>query len=364
MKVKLLVLWVVLSYTTSAFSTSVTLVIPDRVGPEFWALVDHVSKAAAKDLDIDLEVIYGADNRFANLEIIEKVTQRPQKTDYIVFRPFYGNAEVIFNKLEASGIHFVTLEQAFSGEEAKQLQRPKQKYKHWIGEVNFNNVAGGKLLLDALIEALRATQPDAIPSITGLGGDFDNLSLARQQPLVQMQKAGDTILNQVFPTYWNPGNVASNFQIILERYPQTNIFWCAGDQLALETLNQYRILSERPALIGGFDWLPDALLKIKQGEMTASVGGHFLMGAIALTKIVDFDNNIDRFGTQSEPYSFELITQKNIDKYLHFMLEQNWQNVDFKQFTASKTKQHPKALTMQNIIDTYQNIGESYTLKK
>jgi ABC-type sugar transport system substrate-binding protein len=339
-----------LVFSNVACAINVSLIIPDNKGPAFWALVHQISAAAAERVDVNLEVIYGGENRYSVRSIIEEITARKNKPDYLIFRPFYGNATIVFDKVEASGIHFVTLEQAFSGDEAKQLQRPQQKYKYWIGEVSYDNASGGQLLLDALLSELQIQQPKLKASITAIGGDFDNLSQTREFALTQMQHNRDPRFNQVFPSHWNPNSLKENMDLILERYPTTNIFWCAGDQLGIETLKQYRQLSNKPIVIGGFDWLPEALTKIKQGELSASVGGHFLMGAIAIIKIVDFQNGIDRFSTHPESYQFELITRQNVDTYLDFLQKNNWDHVAFEQFSSSKTERTPLPLTVNNII--------------
>ena len=337
-------------FSQFAFATKIILVIPDEEGPAFWNMVHQVSAASAKSLDVELEVIYGGANRFATRSIIDNIVARPIKPDYLIFRPFHGNAVATFERIEARGISFVTLEQAFSGEEAKKLQHPKQKYQHWIGEITYDNVRGGELLLNTLLAEQRIRSPTIKPSIIGIGGDFDNLSLSRQQVLTNIELSNEGNLNQVFPTYWDPQNVASNFAMMSKRYPDTNIFWCAGDQLALEALKQFQLLSNKPIVVGGFDWLPDALLKIQQGEYTASVGGHFLMGAIAITNILDYQHGIDRFLTHPNRYDFEVITKENVSSYLNFMNQQKWQEVNFKQFSAYRSGGEVQAITMLNII--------------
>jgi ABC-type sugar transport system substrate-binding protein len=350
MTIKVLAVVMMFLFSHLAFATNIILLVPDNKGPAFWSMVHQVSAAAAKSVSVQLEVIYGAENRFTTLEIIEDIVARPIKPDYLIFRPFRGNATTVFDLVEATGIAFVTLEQAFSGKEASVLQRPKQKYKYWIGEVAYDNANGGALLLNALLKEHGIRHPDIKPSIIGIGGDFDNLSTSREQVLTDLDRRSDVRINQVFPTYWDPKNVASNFEMMLKRYPQTNIFWCAGDQLALETLEQYQQLFQKPTIIGGFDWLPEALLKIQQGDLAASVGGHFLMGAIAITKIFDYQHGIDRFSEQSKFYDFEVITKKNVNSYLDFMQQKKWQEVNFNQFSAFKMGKQPQALTVQNII--------------
>ena len=349
---KIIALITALLFSQLIFATQVILIIPDEKGPVFWNLVHQVSAASAKSLDVQLEVIYGGKNRFSTLEIIEGIVARPIKPDYLIFRPFYGNAASVFDRVEAKGISFVTLEQAFSGKEALELQRPKQKYKTWIGEVAYDNANGGVLLLNALLKEHRIRHPAVKPSIIGMGGDFDSLSISRQQVLTNLDSSDDVGLNQIFPTYWDPKNITVNFEMMLERYPHTNIFWCAGDQLALATLEQYQQLVNKPTVVGGFDWLPDALLKIQQGKLTASVGGHFLMGAIAISKIVDYQHGIDRFSAQPRFYDFDVITKDNVNSYLNFMQHKKWHKVNFNQFSAYKIGHKPQPLTMQNIIES------------
>jgi ABC-type sugar transport system substrate-binding protein len=343
---------IILLFSQFAFATKVILIIPDKKGPAFWKMVHQVSAVSAESLDVQLEVIYGGDNRFATLEIVEDIIARPIKPDYLIFRPFHGNATSIFDLIEARGILFVTLEQAFSGQEAMELQRPKQKYKNWIGEVAYDNANGGTLLLNALLKEHGIRYPAVKPSIIGMGGNFDRLSIFRQQALANLGRSADLDLNQIFPTYWDPKNIATNFEKMLQRYPQTNIYWCAGDQLALATLEQHQLVSNQPTVLGGFDWLPEALLKIQLGELTASVGGHFLMGAIAITKIVDYQNGMDRFLSHPNLYNFEVITKEHVDSYLNFMQQKKWQEVNFNQFSAFKMGEEPPSLTMQNIINS------------
>ena len=338
-----------------AFATNVTLIIPDKKGPAFWNMVHQTSVASAKSLGVHLEVIYGGSNRFSTLEIIEDIIARPIKPDYLIFRPFHGNAVNVFDQIEARGILFVTLEQAFSGKEAIELQQPQKKYKNWIGQVAYNNANAGALLLDVLLKEHSVRQPNVTPSIIGMGGSFDNLSITRQQALTRLESLDNVHLNQIFPTYWDPKNIATNFVTMLERYPQTNIFWCAGDQLALETLKQYQLLSNKPIVVGGFDWLPEALLKVQQGKLTASAGGHFLMGAIAISKVIDYQHGIDRFLVQPKFHDFEIVTKHNVDSYLNFIQQERWREVNFTQFSAFKMGHEPVPLTLQNMVKSVKN---------
>ena len=339
-----------------AENLKITFIVPDENGSVFWQMVTENSKAAAKTLGIDLEIIHSDNNRFTYKAKLEKIVQRMRKPDYIILRPFQGTVEGTFNLLEKNKIPFVTLERAFFDLESENLGAPKQKYKHWIGQIIYDNVAGGKLLKDALIREYFVKNPSEIMHITGIGGGHDTLSLNRQSSLEDVLLDGATqpiIVNQIFPTLWETALVAQRFTQIMRRYPKTNAFWCAGDALALEVFKQLQREGIDNMLIGGFDWLPEALQQIEAGKFTASVGGHFLMAASAMVKIVDYHQGVDRFILPPLMNDYELITQDNVNEYIDFMNNKAWNNVDFSVFLHSKklsSTAAPPELSVKNMI--------------
>ncbi|MFT4939295.1 MAG: ABC-type sugar transport system substrate-binding protein [Paraglaciecola sp.] len=351
----------VIAWQVNADNLQVTFVVPDGTGPLFWNLVADVSRSVADDLDVDIEVTYSASNRFDSKLVIEKISQRKIKPDYIIFRPFHGNAVKVFDLLESEKIPFVTLEQAFSGEEEKEIGSPQQKYKYWLGQINYDNEAGGELLTIALHKQHQKIWPNQTMSVIGIGGDFDAVSKSRQVYLEGLYKGKqEIVVNQIVPMYWSPVNIARSLRGLHKRYPNTTVYWCAGDQMALEVIRQLHLLlpnQNKRILVGGFDWLPQALKKIKSGDMTASVGGHFLMAGAALLKIVDHHNGINSFLNNPKPELFELIDNENVDIYLPFLNKAPWPEIDFGQFAHSKRKVATvRKLTVANLLQAYEQI--------
>lgn len=361
-KLVMFLLLVLVSIPGGAETLQVSFVVPDEKGPIFWELVADVAASASQDLEVELEVLNSASNRFASKQVIEKIARRQNKPDYLIFRPFQGNAREIFDLLESNKIPFVTLEQAFEDKELAEVGLPQQKYRYWLGQINYDNKAGGILLTNALLKHFRKNYPEDVFYITGISGDFDGVSKARQDNLEAGFPPKDNIfVNQIFPMYWSPIMVKDNFSAIYERYPNTSAYWCAGDQMALEVINQLGKMTrtdDKAILIGGFDWLPQALEKIQTGEMTASVGGHFLMAANAVIKIVDYHYGIDVFSKGQNTQQFELIDNDNVSAYLPFLKQAPWPVVDFRQFSAAKhTGADVKALTVVNLFQAYSKAG-------
>jgi ABC-type sugar transport system substrate-binding protein len=364
MRLKCFIFALLMHFQSAAESLNITFIVPDQNRPTFfWSLVHKVAQSMAEDVDVELEVYYSDNNRFASRAAIKTIISRENKPDYIVFRPFQGNAVEIFDLLESSNIPFVTLEQAFGATEASLIGEPRQKYTSWLGQINYDDFAGGTLLTSALYKHHQKLNPKHTMLVTGIGGDFDQVSMARQANLDYMiGKSGGFKVTQIFPMQWSPYVVRDRFLGIYQRYPKTNTFWCAGDLMAIEVINQLDQIGwpkKNKVLIGGFDWLPEALEQIHQGKMTASVGGHFLMASKAILNIVEYHHGYNVFDTDYKAEQYELIDSDNIDIYLPFMKQAPWPNIDFSQFSRVKSKQpQTKKLTVANVLDAYLQMSE------
>ena len=346
----------VFALTLRAENINVTFVVADTHKSYFYNLVNDVNLAVAKSLGINLEIIHSDSDRFAHVSAIRKIVFRDKKPDYIIFRGFLGNIAKMFDILEQQKIKFITLEQDFTGKDYQFLGTPQQNYKYWMGQINYDDKAGGELLLQALIDAHFVRYPNKKMSITGIGGNTNDQAKNRQSSLDNFnpEKYHNKIhVNQVFLSNWRATQVEKLFSNIYKRYPHTTAYWCAGDQLALSVLKKHQETANTPILIGGFDWIPRMLRKIKTGELTASVGGHFVMVADALVKIIDYENGLNRFILPPFRKQFELITQENIDLYLHSIENSIWNEIDFNDFVFSKNDEHIE-LTVNNMINLHQ----------
>ncbi|MDP7593403.1 MAG: hypothetical protein QF552_12065 [Litorilituus sp.] len=150
--------------------------------------------------------------------------------------------------------------------------------------------------------------------------------------------------------FWKSTIIHERFPLITKRYPKTGVYWCASDQMALEILKEHQATGTHPVIIGGFDWLPEALKKIKSKELSASAGGHFLMATHALIKIVDYHQGIDRFFTPPRMLQFEIISAKNVDKFLPFIEGKHWYKIDFSNYLFSKASKDKPQLTFENMV--------------
>lgn len=328
---------------------NVAFILPDKQGPLFWQLVMEITQHASDDLDINVKFYYSDSDRFATDKMLRSILNKDQEFDYIIFRPFKGNVKRAFNLLEENKVNFVTIENAMSKEESSSLGEPRGKYQHWIGEVKYDNFQGGKLLLAELINAYKQNN-DKSPNVIGIGGDFDSVSLLRQKSLEMLREEPQTEVNllQIFPMQWNPNLVSARMSQITKRYPNADIFWVAGDQMAYEVV-KFLEGTDKQYYIGGFDWLPETLIKIKSGRMTASVGGHLLLGAQAIVKVHEHFNGI-RHRHSEGLFQYEAINIDNVDEFIEFFENKRWRKLDFNRFSHVNNDNAEK-LSVANLMD-------------
>lgn len=327
------------AFTSSA--VNVVFVNPSVPGTAFWDRVTDTAIAAANDLDIELKVVYGRDNRIYNLEAIQKVIAGANRPNYIIFMPYDGNSEATFNSLERAKIPFVTLERTLHGEEHELIGFPQENYKYWLGEIYHDNIFAGKILAEELIKQARKNKPNKALSIVGISGSYSGESDDRVLGLSNQVKIDkNSKLLQVVPAIWSRERSRLIIHQLASRFGNIDIAWTASDGMALGVMDsiQSNALGNVDIKIGGIDWTVEAIQQVKKGGLSASVGGHFMQTAWAIVKIFDHHNGKQVFkkGDQPKTYDLEVISKNNIDQYLILANKVNWHKVDFAQFSLIK----------------------------
>ncbi len=339
MKILLLILCLIVSSQAAASNAiSVLFVNPSIEGEPFWAKVQAVMEVAAKQNNVKLDVIYGEGNRYIQLAELKKYLQYRATPDYVVLLNYPGGAEQSMSLLEKFNVKFITLEQTITGEERAAILGPQEQFKFWLGEIYHDNFTAGFMLAKALLE--KATAKALTPHVVAINGHYGTESDARSDGLKAYLKQNDLTLNQTVYAGWSKPEAMDKTKKLLKRYPETNIIWSASDLMALGSYTAVKENNEHPYLIGGFDWLRDNLNLIKQNKLTASVGGHYMMGGWALTTLVDYHNG-HPFWHNNTKVEFELgvITQDNINKYEYLIDIDDWSFLNFKQLSLFHTKQ-------------------------
>ena len=147
---KLVLFFIALIFSANSFALNIVFVTPSFPGNPFWDRASAVALACANNLNINLSIVYGKNNRIQQYETVKKITLSQLKPDYVIFSPYGGTAIGEFTLLNDAKIPFVTLERTLGKNEAEQIGLPQTKYGNWLGEIYHDNKSAGKLLADEL----------------------------------------------------------------------------------------------------------------------------------------------------------------------------------------------------------------------
>jgi len=149
----------------------------------------------------------------------------------------------------------------------------------------------------------------------------------------------DVELKQVVYGEWNQERTKKQTIGMLKRYSDIKIIWAANDPMAMGVLDALEFMGKKAGkdvFVGGLNWSSPALSEVKNGKMVTTVGGHFMCGGWSLVLLYDYHNRLDfkrAEGTEVKVNVFGAIDKYNVDNYLKYLGDQNWNKIDFKKFS-------------------------------
>ncbi|MEJ6474700.1 ABC transporter substrate-binding protein [Pseudoalteromonas piscicida] len=325
----LVLLWMICFSATATQSMHVLFVNPSVPGEPFWQRVQGITEAAAKQLNVRLDVIYGEGNRIIQLAELKKYLNYRATPDYVILINYPGGAEESLRLLEKYGINHITLEQTISGPEKRAIGSPKQIYKHWLGELHHDNAQAGYELAKQLYLQAKAQGHDTVYPVA-INGHYGTESDIRSDGAKRFFDEVGVTLQQTVYAGWSKEQAFEKTKKLLIRYPKTNLIWCASDLMAMGAITAVKENTQH-VVFGGFDWLADTFELIEHNKMQASVGGHFMMGGWALVSLYDHFHGHPFWQKHNElAFDLTVITQQNLADYKWIKAAKNWHSIDYK----------------------------------
>lgn len=334
-------IWIAAAFAQPA-PTAVFL-SPDPQGASpFWTQVIEVMHAVAEDLEIDLQVIYSRSNSYSlkkdGLEILNNL----EKSDFLLTGYWIAATHHHIKHADKLGIHTFVFNSGVIPQDRDKIGRPREKYRHWIGQMVPDDLQAGYVLADKLINQAKAagkTDKAGKVHLINVEGFGDGIETARINGLTKrIEEQNDIILEQVILAGWSQTTAYNELLKALDQYAETGVIWSISDVMALGAIRASKDLEKQPGkdiFIGGMDWSPEGLKAIEAGEMAASMGGHFLEGALALILIHDYHFGFDfanelgvEIQTQMRPITFD-----NVGEFLKKLGNSGWRKIDFRQFS-------------------------------
>jgi ABC-type sugar transport system substrate-binding protein len=361
------ILTFLLFFSPSIWAIDITLLNTHHHTSVFGQRISSFAQDAADDLGINLTVVYSDSHHIVQLKNINKLIHLQKKPEYIVFTPYRESIVQVFEALESAKIPFVTLERAYTKQEVSMVGLPQEKYKYWLGEMFPDNVKAGKALSSVLVNTLRKGKPKSTQyKAVVLSGDNFLSTLKRWRGLKKIIADIPQIkLVQRIGANWHRDEANSKYNFLLNKHKKIDLVFASSDEMALgvvDAVQKSQLTINEDIVIGGFDWIPEALIAINQGRLTASVGGHFMQGAWAIVKIYDHNHGLNVFkkGDKSTYIEMLVADKNNIDIYLPLANKIDFTKTNFAQFSlAHQDNPAPEQgyqFGLKGFMDIYNNL--------
>jgi len=204
----------------------------------FWNNIHRLAKAAAKDLNVDLEIIYTNRNHIKAVEIAKEIAKRKNKPDYVIVVGEKLIASRSIPALSSSGIK-VFLYGDLTKEELEIIGEPREKYSNYIGKIAIDDYMAGYLTAEHMVtKAIKQKLQDINGYINFFafeGVRKTSFSSERVRGLNDvLKKYPEVRIIQSIATDWTPKYVEFALPRLLSRYLKCQVagIWGANSALA------------------------------------------------------------------------------------------------------------------------------------
>lgn len=278
----------------AARAESVLFLNPGTTQEAFWVSYSQFMQAAARDLGVDLQILYSQRQPEFTLAQARVALRGPNRPDYLVFVNEQYVAPQILRMAEGSGVKLFMVNAVLTADQQALVgERPDR-----IGSLVPNDEEGGYLMMKELI---RLHPPVARgESIEVLA--FSGLKIT---PSAQLRERGmqralaehpQVRLRQLVYGEWTQQRAYEQARQLVGRYSNVSLVWSANDEMAFGAMRAFAEVGKvagKDVLFSAVNTSPEALRAVVDGRLSALVGGHFTLGGWALVELHDYEQGVD-----------------------------------------------------------------------
>ncbi len=328
---------------------NVTFLVPAEKNNPFWVLVENNMKTAAIQFGINLNIIhikgYANINRFYHYELTKQLLEDSSEVDYFITTLHAGKTKALLSHIESRQVKFISIINDVLPKQLSVVGKPREKFQHWIGQVVSDDKHAGLFLAQSLMD--KARQRNNI----GLGAVA--ISGIRENTAVDMRSLGlheafsssnDFIFKQQVYSEWKFDLVIKQTQGLVKRHKNLAIIWCANDDLiagnVIKTLKELGKKPNKDVLVGGMDWSKKGISLFKSGQLTSTIGGHFLDGGIAMALLYDYHHGFDFYDQYQGSVKQKMIDIDGHVEQVESLVNNNkWGLLDFTVYSRAMNPQ-------------------------
>jgi len=309
------------------WALSVTFINPGRSDEAFWLSASQAMQAAAKSLDVQLEVLYAQRQPEQTLQLAREVAARlpARRPDYVILVNEKGMLVSAAQVLGAAGIPSFA---AFSGllPQERGPWAPRRGLPLLLGSLQARAHEAGYLTAKALIhQGLRRKlqAADGKLHLLAIAGDRSTpSSIERNEGLRKaLDEHPEVELDQQVFANWRRDKATEQMQGLLQRNPHARLVWSGSDQMAFGAMTAVEQQGRQPGrdlLFSGINTSNEAMQSVLDGRLSALAGGHFMTGAWALLMLYDHHHGRDFIdeGLELEPPLFMQFSKADARRFL------------------------------------------------
>lgn len=322
---------------TDKAPASVVFLNPGFSDEPFWVGYSDFMQAAADDLGMQLEIIYGERNPPQLLEKARDLLTRDNQPDYLIFVNEMYTAPELLRLFADSPIKLFSLHSTLTPEQQQRIGTSRERYRNWIGSLIPNDEQAGYWMAKALIAKLKG-KPGSLLAFAGVR--LTPSSSLREDGLHRALREHPEIkLQQTLQGEWKRQRAYEQAQLMLPRHPEVQLVWSANDEMAFGVMQAAEELGRQPGqdiYLSALNNSDEVLQARIDRKLCVLVGGHFTLGGWAMVMLHDYHAGLDfaaRGGKDRVDQLFSLLDAKQA-AYLKQRLKMPGYGLDFRQFSA------------------------------
>lgn len=322
---------------TSARAESVLFLNPGSTEEAFWISYSQFMQSAARNLGIDLQILYSQRQPELTLAQARIALQGPNRPDYLMFVNEQYIAPQILRLAQGSGVKLFMVNAALTANQ----QVLVGERADCIGSLMPNDEEGGYLMMKELIRLHPPVAKDQQIELLAFSG-------LKITPSAQLREHGmqralaehpQVRLRQLVYSGWTQQRAYEQARQLVKRYPEVSLVWSANDEMAFGAMRAFAEAGKTPgrdALFSAVNTSPAALQAVVDGRLSALVGGHFTLGGWALVELHDHELGVDldQYGGRDRQIPLLQLVDKSHARQMLVMGKSPNYGVNFRQLSA------------------------------
>ena len=322
---------------------------------DFYEIFADLLQVATRQLGIEFDVIDGGKDVQTLVKRCREAVTGARRPDYMLLVNNQGTGRKLLAANAAAGVgtFFVVegIADVDGGTGGGHLPAG------CVGQIVPDDAEAGHMLAQILVDAARKRGlVDGAGKVlmAAIAGEHTQAGTARFLGLQTLMKQRPDVVAAGFDYgFWEEQQAKEAVALLLRSSPKIHALWCANDAMALGALAAAVEAGRQPGkdiLIGGIDLIDRALTEVAAGRLEVSIGGHLVDGVRALLLLHDHHDKRN-MTPQRRTTHLVAVQGAQANKYLTFMRERAWRQVDFTRFSRRENPDAAESrLSMESIL--------------